>query len=196
MSDSTYVDEKKALDSHENECVAVESNKRGRDLPPERQREFSVQMVELLGGYIFPKSLAEALRALDFGEVQPILQKAEGDKRNYTERIAQLRALEYIEFEAAKGTLKNTARQIVGSHFKHHGVEVIRKWEAPVREALGGSLVSRALLTARQDGELIKRIKMRPDASQFQLFFENRYYDRMQMAGKVYWRSREEKQDR
>ena len=195
MSDSTYVDEKKALDSHENERVAVESNKRGRDLPPERQREFSVQMVELLGDYIFPKSLAEALRALDFGEVQPILQKAEGDKRNYTERTAQLRALEYIEFETAKGTLKNTARQMVGSHFKF-GVEAIRKWEAPVREALGGSLVSRALLTARQDGELIKRIKMRPDASQFQLFFENRYYDRMQMAGKAYWRSREEKQDR
>jgi hypothetical protein len=153
-------------------------------------------MVELLGGYIFPKSLAEALRALDFGEVQPILQKAEGDKRNYTERIAQLRALEYIEFEAAKGTLKNTARQIVGSHFKHHGVEVIRKWEAPVREALGGSLVSRALLRARQDGELFKRIKMRPDASRFQLLFEDRYYYRMQMAGKTYCRSREEKQDR
>jgi hypothetical protein len=195
MSDSTYVDEKKALDSHENECVAVVSNKRGRDLPPERQREFSVQMLELLGDYIFPKSLAEALRALDFGEVQPILQKAEGDKRNYTERTAQLRALEYIEFETAKGTLKNTARQMVGSHFKH-GVEAIRKWETPVREALGGSLVSRALLRAREDGELVKCIKMRPDASQFRLFFENRYYYRMQMGGKAYCRSREEKQDR
>jgi hypothetical protein len=195
MSDSTYVDEKKALDSHENECVAVESNKLGRDLPPERQREFSVQMVELLGDYIFPKALAEALRALDLGEVQPILQKAEGDKRNYTERTAQLRALEYIEFETAKGTLKNAARQVVGSHFQHE-VEAIRKWKAPVKEALGGSLVSRALLRARQDGKLVTLIKMRPDASQFQLFFEDRYYYRMQMAGKAYLRSRQEKRDR
>jgi hypothetical protein len=197
MSDPTSVDEKTALDSHENERIAIAANTRGRNLPPDRQREFSVQMVELLGDYIFPKSLAEALRALDFGEVQPILQKAkvEGEKRNYTERTAQLRALEYIEFETAKGTFKNSARQVVGSHF-NHGVEAIRKWEAPVREALGGSLVSRALLRARQDGELVKRIKMRPNASQFQLFFEDRYYRRMQMAAKAYCRSREERQDR
>jgi hypothetical protein len=197
MTDPTSVDEKTALDSHENERIAIAENTRGRNLPPDRQREFAVQMVELLGNHIFPKSLAEALRALDFGEVQPILQKAkvEGEKRNYTERTAQLRALEYIEFETAKGTLKNTARQTVGGQF-NYGAEAIRKWEAPVREALGDSLVSGALLRARRDGELVKRIKMRLDASQSQLSVEDRYYARMQMAAKAYHRSLKEKQDR
>jgi hypothetical protein len=197
MSNPTFVNEKTALDSHENERVAVEANaQRARNLPPERQREFSAQMVELLGDYVFPNTLADALRALDYGEVQSILQKANvaGEKRNYTERISQLRALEFIEFEKAKGISKTMSREVVGNHFGY-GVEAIKKWKKRVSEALGISYVTRALLRARKDGNLVRRTKMRLDANQYEILLENRYFDRMKKASDTYKKSLREKQN-
>jgi hypothetical protein len=196
MKDPAFPDEKAALDSHVSERIGSEVNHRGQELPPERQREFSVQMAELLK-CIFPGSLAEALRALEFGEVQPILQKAnvEGQKRNYSEKIMQLRALEYIEYEHAKGSVKGIAQKVVQNHFGV-GVEAIRKWERSLHKELGRRFVFLALSIARGDGNLVKGIRMRPDADKFQDFTETRYLNRMKLAGECFRKSLKKKQER
>ena len=200
LRDASYVQEKAESDSHANERAAIEAIGRGRQLPPEQQREFSAQIIELLQEhlqeYLFPSSLAEALRALDFGEVQPILRarKLGGEKRNRTERIMQLRALEFISYEEAAGTGKQTAQETVGGHFGV-GIEAIRKWEKHISKALTSAFVSRALTRAREDGELAKRVRTHPDEG-ISLVWPDRYFARMKAAAKLFNKSRKEKRRR
>ena len=193
LRDPSLARQKLEIDSHENERVAVETQSPDRHLPDKHQREFSTQMIELLEKHLFPKSLAEALRALDFGEVQPILKarKLGGQKRNRTERIMQLRALEFISYEEEFGTSKQTAQETVGGHFGV-GIEAIRKWEKPVSKALTSAFVSRALTRAREDGELAKRVRAQPGEG-ISLVWPDRYFDRMKDAAKLFKKSRKEK---
>ncbi len=195
-NDPSFAVEKAKLDSHENERIGNEAQNQPRDFTPVQQRRFAAQVAALLKSSVFPADLAEGLRALEFGEVRSILQKenVEGEKRNYTERVMQLRALEYIEYEKARGRSKESAREVVKGRF---GVtaDAIRKWERPLRESLGSTIVSRALITARQDGELVRRVKMGPNAATFNDLTEQRYLYQMELAGRVYKESLKAKQN-
>jgi hypothetical protein len=190
MDSQQFLEEKEKLDSHENEHAAVEIDHSFDRLSAEQQRRFCSQIAEFLN-VIFPRSLAEGLNALEFGEVLPIMKKAkfEGDKRNYTERMAQLQALKYIEYERGKGSLVGKAREIVGSHF---GVdtEALRKWDGPLRKSLGDSYVSRELTRAFEDGEMESRFKKHPNAEIFEFFAE---FPTMTQAGKRFKQSLKDK---
>jgi hypothetical protein len=126
--------------------------------------------------------LAEGLRALELGEVTQILKKAsiEGEKRNYSERLLQLQAIEYIEYQAATGQTKERAREIVRTHF---GVDqdAVRKWERALRNSLGASVVSRAITRAKEVGELVRHLENKG------VHFEPKsYFDEMKRAGTAY----------
>jgi hypothetical protein len=156
MDNPQFVEEKAKRDSHENERAAIESDHSFDRLSAEEQRRFSSQVAELLED-VFPKSLAEGLRALEYGEILPIVEKAtRRDKRNYTERMQQLEALKYIEYERGRGSFVGKARETVGSHFGLD-TEAIRNWEDALRKSLGDTYVSRELTRAFESGELVKR---------------------------------------
>jgi hypothetical protein len=75
MDNPQFVEEKAKRDSHENERAAIEIDHSFNCLSAEHQRRFSSQVAESLKN-VFPGSLAEGLRALEFGEVLPIVKKA------------------------------------------------------------------------------------------------------------------------
>jgi hypothetical protein len=189
-----FVEEKAKRDSHENERAAIEIGHSFDPLSDEQQRRFSSQVAELLKD-VFPSSLAEGLRALEFGEVLPIVKKAkvDGQKRNYSERMMQLHALKYIEYERGKGSPVGKARETVSSHF---GVdtEAIRKWEGPLRKSLGDSYVSQELTRAFEDGEMVNRFKKHPNAEKFDFLDETRVFAVMTQAAKRFNRSLRDKQ--
>jgi hypothetical protein len=193
MDNPQFVEEKAKWDSHENERAAIESDHSFDRLSAEQQRRFSSQVAELLEG-VFPNSLAEGLRALEYGEILPIVKKAKagGDKRNYTERKQQLQALKYIEYERGKGSLVGKARETVGSQFVVD-IEAIRKWEGPLRKSLGDSYVSRELTRAFEAGEMVNRFKKHPEAAQFHFFDETRFFADMTQAGARFNQSRKNK---
>ena len=188
-----FVEEKAKRDSHDNECAAIEIDHSFNRLNAGQQRKFSSQVAEFLK-VVFPSSLAEGLRALEFGEVLPIVRKAkvEGEKRNYTERMMQLEALKFIEYERGKGSPVGEARKTVSYHF---GVdtEAIRKWDGPLRSSLGDGYVSRELTRALEDGEMVKELKRHPNAAEFHFISETRVFATMTEAGKRFKKSLKDK---
>jgi hypothetical protein len=193
MGSQQCLEEKEKLDSHENERAAVEIDHSFDRLSAEQQRRYCSQVAEFLD-VIFPRSLAQGLSALEFGEVLPIVKKAKvnGGKRNYTERMAQLQALKYIEYERGKGSLVGKAREVVGSHF---GVdtEAIRKWDGPLRKSLGDSYVSRELTRAFEDGGTENRFRNHPNAEGIESFAESRAIPTLTQAGKRFKQSLKDK---
>jgi hypothetical protein len=194
MNNPQFVEEKAQRDSHENERAAIEMEHSSNRLSPEQQRSFSAEMVELLKYHVLPRSLAEGLRALEFGEVLPILKKAkvEGEKRTYTERMMQLEALKYIEYERGKGSLVSEARETVGSHF---GVdtEAIRKRQGALRKSFGDSYVSLELTRAFEDGGMVKEFRKHPNAERLSFFREKSAFPTMTQAGKRFNQSLKDK---
>lgn len=135
--------------------------------PTERNAQAERRMLANLlqlnpGG--FPSALAsraaEALRALDFGEVQDLLraEKLGLDRNAYTRHQLELQALMHVEYFEAKGDKKISAQTTVGQAYGR-SYNTIISWEWRLRETLGDLEVSRMLSFARNAGINAKAAK-------------------------------------
>ncbi len=130
-----YLRNKEEADSHEHEAQG--SAYFEHDSPTERNAQAERRMLASLlqmnpGG--FPSALArcavEALKALDFGEIQDVLrpEKTGLDRNAYTRHRLELQALMHVEYLQAKG-MKKTCRpsngrpclRTLGSHYSRMG---------------------------------------------------------------------------
>jgi hypothetical protein len=95
--------------------------------------------------------LMEALKALDYGETSPILQRIkEGRKAGLTELHLQLKAICLVEYLYNGGMKKFKAQKMIAEAYGV-GLETIRIWEKrlPDSNALGQLNVARAIAFAR-----------------------------------------------
>ncbi|GGH24521.1 hypothetical protein GCM10007036_30980 [Alsobacter metallidurans] len=95
------------------------------------------------------QKMIEALKALDTGELLPIIKPRQTTKKvRYRESQLQLKALAIVEFMVHSDMKRFKAQEMVATAY---GVstETLRTWEKRVREDLGALEVSRTLSFAR-----------------------------------------------
>src|SRR5262249_1279168 len=93
-----------------------------------------------------------AIEALDYGEVQPLLKAVQGNrKRKLTELRLQLRALAFVEYRVGRGKKKYIAQDEVASAL---GVDrdTILSWGPRLRAEFGSLEVARTLAFAKNSG--------------------------------------------
>lgn len=154
---SEYLARRAAVDSHEHEKAGAKVIP--DELDPVTARRIMLNILVPMAGHLgIPTKMINALRALDFGEVMPELQKAETNaKQGLTERQLQLRAVAYVEYEVAKGRKKGLAQVEAAREFgvQHTdlGSDTVRGWEAQLREFFGDLEVDRTIAMARNCGK-------------------------------------------
>jgi hypothetical protein len=121
-------------------------------LDPIAARKLLINLLRANSGGFHPmlQGMAiEALEALDYGEVQPMLAETKGgDKRTLAVRRLELRAIAFVEYRYRRGSRKYKAQQQVADAL---GVEkdTIKSWELRLRTDLGDLAVSRTISLAR-----------------------------------------------
>ena len=137
-----YADQRAAADSHENErkgqLISGNAEALG-DITKER-----LALIDLLqanpGG--FPRDLAwrlaEALKALEFGDTHSLLEpkKTGLTKPAYARMALELRALEFVEFRAGQGIKKYRATEQVAKAFGC-SVPTVNSWGKTLRQRFG-----------------------------------------------------------
>lgn len=168
-SSPTYHEARAAVDQHEHERAGASVEK----FDPPAARRFVSNMVLAMGsGLRLPNELTEALEALDYGEVLPILQKVRTTKRTgLVEYRAKLTAVAYIEYQYKKGVLKRLSIEVVAEKFKTVAIDSVKDWPVEVRAALGNLAVERAIAFARNAGASYRR----PDFADLREGFEQRF---------------------
>ena len=181
-----FLHDKATADSHEHEARGSayfehDSSTIQRDTRAERRMLANLLQMNPGG---FPSELAhravEALKALDLGETQSLLQaeKAGLDRNAYSRRQLELRALAHVEYMTAKGMKKYKAQETVGEAYGR-SASTVRDWEYRLRKSLGGLEVSRALSFARNSGKNTDAAKKgrgpRPSARSSVMLYESRY---------------------
>jgi len=107
--------------------------------------------------------LAEALDALRFGEVTPLLNPSDrglwGDGKGMSAWQQRLEALRWIEFQVAAGKVntKDDAREIVARELGPR-FHTIKAWRRSAEEVLGRAVVSEELRLAHRTGERVRHI--------------------------------------
>jgi hypothetical protein len=149
-----YVEAKARVDDHEHERVGgaarAEEGRRG-DTKTSRRHLINLLLANpgSLDRHVVLEAV-EALRALDHGEVLPLLSKEKkGLHHGYRELYLQLRAVSFVEYRVRRfGTKKFKAQSDVAEAY---GVsaDTLRSWEKRLRDKLGYLEVARAVSFAR-----------------------------------------------
>lgn len=150
-----------AVDSHDHERNG--SSYRHADWPedPKFKRRALINLLHAMQrdstSLIFGPA-EEALRALDFGDVLPILREQKGNRKaGYKSLHLQLKAIGFVEFHKALGMKKNVAQEMVAGAYGL-SVDAIRNWEIRLRDAekgVGALKVSREVIWARNSASHI-----------------------------------------
>jgi hypothetical protein len=115
-------------------------------------------------------SLADALAALDQGDVLPLLSPAAVKRRSWDYDMAQLRALEHVEFLVGQGVTKKSSMYDVGAAIGRT-THAMHSWERDLRKKFAddpdideqfGNIVDKRLDIARKAGELEVRLRRDP----------------------------------
>lgn len=142
-----YQAAKQAVDSHDHERAGGVFS--AHDASPETRRRITINVLSPLAGHLGLNDLLEALKALETGEVLPILQQAtNADKVRYTEARFQLEAVALVEYWTVIKNKKIRALELVSEAF---GVPLhtLRGWESRLRKRLGTIEVNAAVSRAR-----------------------------------------------
>ncbi|MBO9186241.1 hypothetical protein ACQZ4Y_13385 [Rhizobium sp. L80/93] len=136
-----YQEAKREVDDHRHEIAAVEYHRHERTVSVEDKRRAMANILSVMNNS-FPgdiaEELADALRALEYGEVMPILEpKRSGRKVSFTEQREQLRAVTFARFRRKTGLM--SAGDAWNEVAKAFGVslETLRTWEKRLRESEG-----------------------------------------------------------
>jgi hypothetical protein len=186
-----YTQLRTAVDSHEHEKNGSAASLRQEPFETVAARQALINLLMPLSGYILPVSLfiqvKEALQALNYGELLPILQPVKaGKKRKFIELNLQLAALAYVEFRWRSGqATKEEAEEIVANAFGV-GSETLHTWERRnVPEGLGRLKMYRTLAHAAAHAAAFKQVEKEDQAGKF---FAEQIYGRaaLDRDGKEY----------
>jgi hypothetical protein len=145
-----YVEQRSAADDHRHELTG--GNLQAKDIDPVAARKSMINLLRANPG-AFPeritRMMVEALEALDYNEVLPILRPIKaGRKVGYREERMRLEAISFIAYRTARGKTKISALREVAAAFGQD-VETIRSWEKRLRDDLGTLAVARAISNAK-----------------------------------------------
>lgn len=144
--------------SHEHEIAGASWS---GDDPAVARRALAAVLERMLGFWGPARDLAEALRALEFGEVRPLLVPGGKGRHGpaYTLRALRLRALVYVEFRRGCGDSEEDARHEVAAAF---GVsaEAVSTWRKrlPVKK---DPAIQELLRIGRDSGERLRSLSTR-----------------------------------
>ena len=180
-----YEEAKAVVDNHIHEKVG----RSDRPIDPSTDRRILYNILKPLAGFLdLPAWTTEGLKALDAGEVVPLFQRGSSDnKRTYREQILKLRAVQFVEYEHAKGLGLTKAREIAAGCFSVDAV-TIRSWGYRLPETLGSIVFDREISYARFSGTNHKK--------GFDLIFGEEHYgfDVLKKAGEMYLKLLKKKQ--
>jgi hypothetical protein len=179
---------KAVVDDHEHEAIGAVN--RATALPVGADRKYLINILEPLRfGLDLPTMTTFGLRALDFGEVVPLFQKAHSNtKRRYREQILKLRAIQYVEYEHSKGVKLTSAQEVAASCFNVEA-GTIRSWSYRLPKTLGAIFFEREMSFARDSGKKFKKDHPHPQFGE-----ENYSLANLKTAGKMYRQLLKDKQ--
>ena len=121
--------------------------------------QFSSGMIPLKSGL----QAGEALRALDYDEVQPLLEPIPNRRRGkpYTIDLRRLNALEHVAFRRGKGDSRDDAVAEVAAAYGRSD-EAIIEWGKSLAKKLGVSTVQKATTDARSYGGMVREFENKP----------------------------------
>ena len=159
-----YKDARTAADSHENELtgrtILVEG---GIANDPAKERLALIDHLRANPGGL-PGHLAwrlmEALEALEYGDVHPLLEPKTTDfsKPAYSRMMLQLQALQFIEYRAARGIKKLLAVEEVANVYGC-AESTVRNWREPLCKRIGYLKVTSELAFAHNAGASRRRAR-------------------------------------
>jgi hypothetical protein len=146
--------------------MAAGSVARGARPPPETQQRALAALLRPIASvscHSWLHDLAEALYALSFGEVLPLVERSArgltGIGKGRTAWELRLCALAWVEFQVAAGKVesKTEALETAAGEFGR-GVETVRDWRRTTIGELGEQVVQERLGLAQRAGELWRSI--------------------------------------
>jgi hypothetical protein len=166
-----YTQRRAEVDKHDHEKLGSARH----SLTPVQARLFVRNvLLPMIYELDLPHEIIEALEALDFGQILPIVEKVRTRRTGLTVLRAKLSALAYIDYEYAKGTLKNRSTNVVVETFAASR-DVIKDWAVELRGALGNLEVASALNRAHSCGSNYLEAKAGRDPGIDPQLFENWY---------------------
>ena len=169
-----YEERRAQVDNHELERIGA--LKEPLDLVSARR--FTNNLLRAMGTSLrIPEEIIEAIEALDYGEILPILQKASTTKRTgLVAYRARLSAIAFIDYENEKGILKEVSREKVEEAFAVTR-DAVKDWKAELQVALGTFEVNDVLEDARAFGrDYVDHIKHTKEEHRWVLdYFESAY---------------------
>lgn len=177
-----YQEQRRAVDDHEHERIGGAAFRTG-SIDATVARLLLANLLQANSGG-FPPSLQqmarEALMALDYGEVLPLLEPAkEGRKAKYRELRLQIEALGFVEYLRGRGRTKLKAQERVAEAYSV-SPSTLNTWEYRLRNELGEFEVFRTLYFARNAAIFTEdaiRAAYKGDPLADHLSFEHRYGD-------------------
>lgn len=140
------------VDSHRHETTGRRVAERLEEITPDLARRIAINLVGANSGampQIVAEMLGTALRAIDIGDYEPILESpAKGRKVSFAEQQLQLQAICFWKFRHSTGVFgAGESRSIVANSF---GVsaDAVSTWEKRLRDELGTLEVSRNIAFA------------------------------------------------
>jgi hypothetical protein len=169
-----YEERRAQVDNHELERIGA--LKEPLDLVPARR--FTNNLLSAMCTSLrIPEEIIEAIEALDYGEILPILQKASTTKRTgLVAYRARLSAIAFIDYEYEKGTLKEISRKKVEEAFAVTR-DAVKDWKSELLVALGTLEVNYVLEDARASGrDYVDHFKQTKEEHRWVLdYFESEY---------------------
>ena len=160
-----YSRRQQLVDTHEHERIGALTKIEGSDNAQVARKILrnilladNTLMVDRQG--VFPHwlnyRLRTALRALDFGEMSPLLEPIKvGKKRNLTQLRLQLIAVSMVAYRQGLGMTEEAAREHVAKRMGQ-SEETLKSWKARLRDRLGYLVVESELQEARRCANLVK----------------------------------------
>lgn len=159
-----YKDARDAADSHENELAGRTFLAEGGIAnDPAKERLVLIDHLRANPGGL-PGHLAwrlvEALEALEYGDVHPLLEPRTTDlsKPAYSRMMLQLQALQFVEYRTARGTKKLHAVDEVADAYGC-AVSTVRNWREPLCKRIGYLKVTSELAFAHNAGASRRRAR-------------------------------------
>jgi hypothetical protein len=141
-----YQAAKAVVDDHEHERAG--GTYLEADASPEMARRIAINILSPISSSLGLGPLLEALKALETGEVRPILRPvSNADKARYTEARFQLEAVALVAYWTVLKNKKIKAQELVAAGFRVR-VHTLRGWESRLREKLGTIEVNAAVSRA------------------------------------------------
>ena len=170
-----YLSSRAKVDTHEHEKLG--SRYLFSEPDPVVTRHFIANLLQAMGGHLrAPTSFHTALLALDYGEILPQVAPIKTSKRSgLTELQCKLKAICFVEYEAAKGVRMEVSRDVVAEKFRT-ARRSVEGWEGQIRKFMSPLQIDSEKATAHNMGRMYRHTLAEDDLTgqDYATWYENR----------------------